>query len=113
MYAALENRATALSAGVFIAIVILGKMFGGKLLGLIPLGMCIASGIFLWMKEVLRQGRSLEWTSEKERGKMVCCHILRHVNHPQLRLDFVGNSKLDSRVGRMDQYIHGHNVGPD
>lgn len=71
MYAALETRGTVLTIGVTIAIIVLGKMFGGRLLGLIPLAMCVGSGIFLWMKDLVRQGRAQEWESEKERGEHV------------------------------------------
>ena len=71
MYETLEKRTTVLITGVFIAIVVLGKMFGGALYGLIPLAMCVASGIFLWMKELVRQGRGHEWQSERERGEYV------------------------------------------
>lgn len=73
LYEALEKKATILAAGIVVAIVVLGKMFGGALYGLIPLAMCIASGVFLWMKEVIRSGRELEWESEKTRGQHVCC----------------------------------------
>jgi len=71
MYVALEKRTAILCAGILIAIVVLGKMFGGALYGLIPLGMCVSSGVFLSMKELVRHGRETEWESEKERGKMV------------------------------------------
>lgn len=71
MFAALETRASGLCIGVFIAIVLLGKMFGGSLKGLIPTAMCIISGIFLWMKEVVRSGREVEWSSEQSRGETV------------------------------------------
>lgn len=71
MYVALEKRAAALCAGVLIAIVVLGRMFGGALYGLIPLAMCVSSGIFLWMKELIRKGREVEWQSEKDRGETV------------------------------------------
>jgi hypothetical protein len=71
MFAALEKQAGAVCVGLFAGVVILGKMFGGKLFGLIPLAMCLTSGIWLWMKEVVRSGREVEWHSEKERGKMV------------------------------------------
>ena len=46
-------------------------MFGGSLTGLIPLGACLASGVWLWMKEVVRGGREVEWSSEKDRGRYV------------------------------------------
>lgn len=65
-----------LSAGVLIAIVVLGKFFGGALYGLIPLGMCVSSGIFLWMKDLLKKGREQEWQSEKDRGQHVNSFIL-------------------------------------
>ena len=71
MFAALETRASGLCIGVFIAIVLLGKMFGGSLKGLIPTAMCIVSGIFLWTKEVIRSGREVEWSSEQSRGETV------------------------------------------
>jgi hypothetical protein len=70
-FAALETQASYLCIGVFIGIVVLGKMFGGSLKGLIPLAMCLTSGIWLWMKEVVRSGREVEWQSEKERGTTV------------------------------------------
>lgn len=69
MFEALEKRTEILCIGVLVAIVILGKMFGGALYGLIPLGMCVSSGIFLWMKAVVRAGRDQEWSSEQERGE--------------------------------------------
>ena len=71
MFAALETRAGGLCIGIVVAIVILGKMFGGSLKGLIPLSMCIASGLWLWMKEVVRSGRETEWSSEQTRGETV------------------------------------------
>lgn len=71
MYKSLENRTTVLVAGIFLAIVVLGRLFGGALYGLIPLGACVASGVFLWMKEVIRSGREMEWHSERQRGQMV------------------------------------------
>ena len=71
MYAALETRASGLCIAVFLAIVILGKMFGASLTGLVPTAMCIVSGIWLWMKEVVRSGREVEWSSEQQRGETV------------------------------------------
>lgn len=70
-FAALEKKAGGLCIGLLLAIVILGKMFGGALKGLIPLGACVASGVWLWTKEVVRSGREVEWDSEKTRGRMV------------------------------------------
>ena len=71
MFASLEKRASALCIGIFLAIIILGKMFGASLKGLIPTSMCITSGVWLWMKEVVRSGREMEWSSEQERGETV------------------------------------------
>src|SRR5690349_18110329 len=71
MFESLEKRAEALCICVFAAIVLLGKMFGGALYGLIPLGMCVSSGIFLWMKSVIQSGREHEWSSDQERGETV------------------------------------------
>lgn len=71
MFEALEQRAGIVCIGVFLAVVILGKAFGGALKGLIPLAMCLTSGIWLWMKEVIRSGREVEWDSERTRGQMV------------------------------------------
>lgn len=76
MFASLEKRAGALCLGVFLAIVLLGKMFGGSLKGLIPTAACISSGIWLWMKEVIRSGREIEWSSEQSRGEIVGESIL-------------------------------------
>lgn len=70
-FAALEKKTGGLCIGVFVAIVVVGKLFNGRLLGLIPLAMCVTSGIWLWMKEVVRSGREVEWESEKERGETV------------------------------------------
>jgi Ca2+-dependent lipid-binding protein len=71
MYEALENRTTFLSGGIALAIIVLGKLFGGALYGLIPLGLCVGSGVFLWMKELIRSGRDTEWSSEQDRGATV------------------------------------------
>ncbi|KAF2100055.1 hypothetical protein NA57DRAFT_75559 [Rhizodiscina lignyota] len=75
-FAALEKRAGGLCLGVLVAIIIVGKMFGGRLIGLIPLAMCITSGIWLWMKEVVRSGREVEWESEKTRGQTATANLL-------------------------------------
>ncbi|KAF2233295.1 hypothetical protein EV356DRAFT_533932 [Viridothelium virens] len=75
-FAALERRAGTLCIGIFAAIVILGRMFGGKLIGLIPLAMCVTSGVWLWAKEVVRSGREVEWESEKTRGETATANLL-------------------------------------
>ena len=71
MFASLENRASGLCIGVFVAIILLGKLFGASLKGLLPTSMCITSGIWLWTKEVIRSGREVEWSSEQSRGETV------------------------------------------
>ncbi|KAI2632415.1 hypothetical protein GGR54DRAFT_34546 [Hypoxylon sp. NC1633] len=76
MYAVIEQRATVLCAGVFFAIILIGKFFGGRLLGLIPLAICVASGVFLWMKDLVRQGRDIEWSSEQKRGETATANLI-------------------------------------
>lgn len=75
-FKALEQRAGGLCIGILVAIIIVGKMFGGALKGLIPLGMCIASAVWLWMKEVVRSGREVEWSSEQTRGETATANLL-------------------------------------
>lgn len=76
MYAIIEQRATILCAGIFFGIVLIGKFFGGRLLGLIPLGIVVASGVFLWMKDLVRQGRDIEWSSEQKRGEFATANLI-------------------------------------
>lgn len=75
-FAALEKRAGILCIGLLVATVVVGKLFGGALKGLIPLGMCLSSGVWLWTKEVVRSGREVEWESEATRGQMVSMLLL-------------------------------------
>ncbi|KAF2741026.1 hypothetical protein EJ04DRAFT_571759 [Polyplosphaeria fusca] len=75
-FAALEKRAGVLCIGILVVTVVVGKMFGGALKGLIPLGMCLSSGVWLWVKEVIRSGREVEWDSEKTRGQMATANLL-------------------------------------
>ena len=77
-FAAMEKKATGLCIGVFLAIVFVGNIFGGSLKGLIPLSMCVASGVFLWAKEVIRSGREVEWDSEKIRGRTVSSRLSKY-----------------------------------
>ncbi|KAK8130113.1 meiotically up-regulated protein [Apiospora kogelbergensis] len=76
MYVIIEQRTTILCAAIFLGIVLIGKFFGGRLLGLIPLGMAIASGVFLWMKDLVRQGRDIEWSSEQKRGEFATANLI-------------------------------------
>jgi Ca2+-dependent lipid-binding protein len=76
MFETLEQRANVLCVGIFVAVVFLGRIFGGRLLGLIPLAFCIASGVYLWAKDLIRQGRDLEWASEQERGETATSNLI-------------------------------------
>ena len=76
MFASLEKQAASLSIGVFVAIIVLGKMFGGSLKGLIPTAACIVSGIWLWTKEIIRSGREVEWSSEQSRGETAVANLI-------------------------------------
>lgn len=76
MFGIIEQRATFLCIGVFFAILFIGKFFGGRLLGLFPLAMVVSSGIFLWMKDVIKQGRNIEWSSEQKRGEMATANLI-------------------------------------
>ncbi|TLD36646.1 meiotically up-regulated protein [Venturia nashicola] len=75
-FARLEKQAGGVCIAVGLAVIILGKSFGGSLKGLIPLAACLVSGIWLWMKEVIRSGREVEWESEKERGMTATANLL-------------------------------------
>lgn len=108
MFVALEKQAGAVCVGVFAAIIILGKMFGGSLWGLIPLGSCVTSGIWLWMKEVVRSGREVEWHSEKERGE----HVSVSTRMAYWMLSFLGYCEPSSRIGRMDELYASGWMGP-
>ncbi len=76
MYAAMEARANVLCAGIFFAIILIGRLFGGRLWGLVPLAICVASGVFLWVKELIRQGRDTEWSSEQVRGETAVVNLI-------------------------------------
>lgn len=71
MFDRLEKRAMSLCIGILCAIIFLGRFFGGSLWGLVPLGACIASGVWLWMHDVIRSGKDMEWSSEQLRGQTV------------------------------------------
>lgn len=76
MFEALETRGQALSWAVAIAIIFIGNMLGGHLLGMIPLGLAVGAGIFLWVKEVIRSGRGNEWKSERDRGESATANLI-------------------------------------
>lgn len=71
MFEQLEKRAIGLCIAIPAAIIFLGRFVGGSLLGLIPLAACITSGVWLWMHEVIRRGKEMEWSSEQLRGETV------------------------------------------
>ncbi|KXX80686.1 Tricalbin-2 [Madurella mycetomatis] len=76
MFETVSARANVLCAGLFLAVVFLGKMMGGNLWGLVPLGACVASGVFLWAKDLIRRGRALEWSSEQKRGETAVVNLI-------------------------------------
>lgn len=76
MYTAIEARANVLCTAIFFSIVFIGKMFGGSLWGLFPLASFIASGVYLWMKDLVRQGRDTEWYSEQRRGETAVINLI-------------------------------------
>ena len=76
MFASLEQRAGVLCAVAFVTIVVLGKLFGASLKGLLPLAACIVSAFWLWIKELVRSGREVEWKSEQVRGQTAVANLL-------------------------------------
>jgi hypothetical protein len=108
-FAKLEAQAGVVCGTIFIAIIVLGNWFGGSFKGLIPLASCIASGIWLWMKEVVRSGREVEWESEKERGMTVSLSININIS----LLIALGHSKLATGISRMDEHTFASRLGPD
>lgn len=77
MFEAIEARANVLCAGVFIGIIFLGKVFGGgSLWTLFPLAGAMASGVYLWAKDLIRQGRATEWSAEQKRGETAVVNLI-------------------------------------
>ena len=77
MFATIEARANILTFGIFFGIVIIGSVIsGGSLWTLIPLASVISSGVFLWAKDLVRQGRDMEWDSERKRGEMARVNLI-------------------------------------
>ena len=75
-FQSLEKRAGGVSIAVFFVIIILGKFFGASLKGVIPLSACIVSAFWLWVKELIRSGREVEWHSEQVRGQTAVANLL-------------------------------------
>ncbi|KAJ5304929.1 uncharacterized protein N7443_004589 [Penicillium atrosanguineum] len=76
MYEKLEKTAMGLCIAISFGIIVLGRTFGGSLWGLIPLAGCITSGVWLWMHEVIRSGKEMEWSSEQLRGQTATANLL-------------------------------------
>jgi hypothetical protein len=76
MFETLERRGTGLCIGIVFGIVVLGRTFGASYWGLIPLAACITSGVWLWVQEVIRSGREMEWSSEQLRGQVATANLL-------------------------------------
>ncbi|CAI7665577.1 unnamed protein product [Penicillium pancosmium] len=76
MFDQLERRGMGLCIGIPLAIIFLGRFFGGSLLGLIPLAACIASGVWLWVQQVIKSGKDMEWHSEQLRGETATANLL-------------------------------------
>ncbi|KAI2926866.1 hypothetical protein CBS63078_2168 [Aspergillus niger] len=76
MFDKLESRGIGLCLGIVAAIVFTGRMFGGSLWGLLPLAFGVASGVWLWIQELIRSGREMEWSSEQIRGQMATANLL-------------------------------------
>ncbi|OKL59777.1 hypothetical protein UA08_04745 [Talaromyces atroroseus] len=76
MFHQLEKRANGLVAAVALAIILFGRIFGGSLWGLFLLAFSVASGVYLWVKEVIRSGRDREWRSEQLRGETATVNLL-------------------------------------
>ncbi|KAL4953787.1 hypothetical protein BDW69DRAFT_164491 [Aspergillus filifer] len=76
MFESLEKRGNTLCGGIVFGIVVLGRTFGASYWGLIPLAACIASGVWLWVQEVIRSGREMEWSSEQLRGQVATANLI-------------------------------------
>lgn len=100
MYKELQARATGLCIAIPIAIVVLGRFFGGSLWGLIPLAACVASGVWLWVQEVIRSGKEMEWSSETLRGQTVCLSI-----HVLLSPVFIANTYQQATANLLPESV--------
>lgn len=77
MFEAIEARANVLCAGVFLGIIFLGRVLGGgSLWALFPLAGAVASGVYLWAKDLIRQGRATEWSSDQKRGEIAVVNLI-------------------------------------
>ncbi|KKK20066.1 hypothetical protein ARAM_003607 [Aspergillus rambellii] len=76
MFEQLEKRGMGLCIGIVAGIVVLGRFFGASFWGLIPLAGCIATGVWMWVQEVIRSGREMEWSNEQLRGKIATANLI-------------------------------------
>ncbi|RKF82781.1 Meiotically up-regulated gene 190 protein [Golovinomyces cichoracearum] len=76
LYESLEKSTNVLCVTIVMSILFFGKLVGGSLYGLIPLSLCITSGIFLWMKDLVQKGRSNQWQSECKRGQYINSNLI-------------------------------------
>ncbi|KKA26644.1 hypothetical protein TD95_002636 [Thielaviopsis punctulata] len=76
MFEMLEMRASFLSLGLFLVISLVGNLFGARIWGIVPLAGGVSCAVFLWAKELIRQGRDREWESERERGEMATANLI-------------------------------------
>ena len=77
MYAAIEARANVLCVGLFVGVVVLGKWWGGgRLWVLVVMGAGVAAGVFMWVRDLVRRGRAVEWSAEKRRGEMAVVNLI-------------------------------------
>ncbi|KAK3297724.1 uncharacterized protein B0H64DRAFT_339646 [Chaetomium fimeti] len=76
-YAAIEARANVLCAGLFLGVVVLGRVLGGgSWWVLVLLGAGVASGVGLWARDVVRRGRANEWSAERKRGETAVVNLI-------------------------------------
>lgn len=104
MFEELETRAGQLCIGTALAIIFLGKFFGGSLWGLVPLALCISCGVFLWAKDVVQKGLQMEWSSEQLRGETVSCSQCRRAIKRYTDL-LQGYRKPPPGICRMDELL--------
>lgn len=77
LFAAAEARGGALAAGVFVAVALLGRaLAGGSLPGLAAIAACAASAVYVWARQLVRQGRAAEWSSERRRGETAVVNLI-------------------------------------
>lgn len=76
MFEMLEMRASFLALGLFLGISVFGSIFGARIWGIVPLAGIVSCAVFLWVKDLIRQGRDHEWESERERGEMATANLI-------------------------------------